>query len=302
MSLSAIYRPIFLPHPVTSILKPKNTQRNGQQSFIIRFLIFTVLEASFLLLGTWCLIHPIQLPTSFANSDTQIRDAKAITTAISVIWHALAGLAAKDIVMCIFSAEWAVQFYQTGTIQPNKTDAVSVITSGLLDQLKYGISKVSTARFRLSLAIILVLLGLGPFGASTMGINLLWIDTIQEIQIANVTLDFENFGLKSETLDRASRIAKSEMLDHLSVGYHTSSQDTLIPWPQPSFSNYQGVVKYMSDIIMYNYSCQWVNAQFLSIDKIPEIPSIKAFINGSIWLYEGQNSLWPCLFCSLGES
>lgn len=292
-------------HPAT--VEQMDLQKGAQQSFILRFIIFTLLEVSFLVLATWCLIHPIQLPISITN-DTLAQNSKAITTAVSVIWHALASLVAKDIVLNIFSAEWAVQYLRTGILQPRKTDAVSIITSGLIDQLRYGILEDSTARFRLSLATTMVLLGLGPLGAGTLGINSFWVDTIQEIQIANLTMDLSDVlpsaGLKNEALERADRLAKSQILDHLPVGYNIPSQNTLIPWPQPSFSKYQGTVKYMTDIITYNYSCNWIYPTSL---KIRNITSASVFgaeavatINGTEWVYAGIVELWRCVNCGPG--
>lgn len=301
MSLHTIYKPILSPHP--AIVGLKNPQRQNRQSFIIRFLTFTFLETSFLFLGAWCLTHPIQLPISIANG-ILIQDAKAITTAISVLWHALAGLVAKDIILQVFSAEWAALYCYMGTLQPNQTDAMSVITSGLLDQLKHAILQKSTPHFRLSLAITLVLLGLGPLGASTLGINLLWVDTIQEIQVANITIDYQDASF-SEALERAGRIAKSEMLDHLPIGYNISSQDTLIPWPHSSFSNHQGVIKYMSDIALYNYSCNWLYPTFLDIQNLtlgsgPEtITTVN--VQNTTWSGDGLGILWFCEDCGPGK-
>jgi hypothetical protein len=112
---------------------PESQQHNNHLRYgITRLLVFSFLEISFLSLAARCIAQPFPLPQISPNNPASLQNAKAVTTAISVIWHALAGLVVKQ----VFGAEWASLYQRTGMLEPGETDTVSTITSGFFDQLK----------------------------------------------------------------------------------------------------------------------------------------------------------------------
>ncbi|KAJ3574246.1 hypothetical protein NP233_g1902 [Leucocoprinus birnbaumii] len=192
-----------------------------------------------------------------------VRDIKAVSTAASVVWHALAVMVGTDIAKWIFSAEWAFHYRRLGSLEPGKIDKVSTITSGVLERISYSLSKDTTPGFRLSFVVTLLLLLLGPIGPGAMTVDFIWIDATIPFSVADLgvfeTMDTSNLRkIRSTTLQRAERFLTSEYLDHSVASYETLAARTLIPWPVDMTRNLPQSITYESDVATYKYDCRWV--------------------------------------------
>lgn len=114
------------------------------------------------------MIKPIPIHLS---SNVTLTETKGLFTIISVLWHALAATIAKDILLHVFSAEWIEQYCRTGDITFGRTDIVSRLTAGYIDQIKHFFSRRATIPFRLAFISGLLLVALNGLGPSAMTIN-----------------------------------------------------------------------------------------------------------------------------------
>jgi hypothetical protein len=82
---------------------------------------------------------------------------------------------------------------------------------------------------------------------------------------------------------RAMRILESEILDGITIGYRALAGNILIPWPGPTLEKYPDVVKYQSDVVSYNYSCQWTAHSVENLDEDSGTPNFIVSFNSSQW-------------------
>ncbi|KAF9440641.1 hypothetical protein P691DRAFT_781814 [Macrolepiota fuliginosa MF-IS2] len=220
---------------------PKHTTVAMRNTFLIRMGAFTIIESGFIVPGIFAMKNPIPI---YPPIDVTLPEAKSAFTTIFVIWHALAVFLAKDIVLHILTAEWIEQYRKSGNIVPGKTDVVSRMTSGIIDQTKHFGSRVATLSFRLCFACLLLFMLLHGIGPSAITVNLL--EHPHNIKIANLTVKRGNqFAWR-----RASLAVSLEQ-----VGLKGTYG--LIPWPSSELISAGKIIRYQTDIISYNFSCSW---------------------------------------------
>lgn len=128
-------------------------------SFLIRLIIFLLLEFGFIALASAALWKPIILHLSFT-----VTEVKGAFTAITILWHTIAIYIVKDILLNVFSAEWMEQHRLSPNLPLQELDSVSRLTTGFFDQTGHFASKRATGPFRLgfiSSFLLILLNGLG---------------------------------------------------------------------------------------------------------------------------------------------
>lgn len=60
-----------------------------------------------------------------------------------------------------------------------------------------------------------------------------------------------------QCIEKAAEIVNLELVEGGTYGYETQMEGMLIPWPAPNFEEGQRIIKYESDVVMYNYTCEW---------------------------------------------
>lgn len=236
-------------HPSDS--SPRTIPRH---SFLIRVIIFVLLESGFIALVSAALHKPIFLHGSFTNSEV-----KGAATVIAIVWHALAIYVVKDILLNIFSAEWTGQYDESRNLTLQELDIVSRLTTGLIDQAKHCISRRATLQFRLGFVSFLLLMLLNGLGPSAIGVDLVPFDYPTTTQVANLTLGAPGMSNDSLTFsNRAKAIVQLEVVDNAAtVGFHTAEPSILIPWPSSDLVSENMTMRYESDVIRFNFSCSW---------------------------------------------
>jgi hypothetical protein len=224
-----------------------------RHSFLIRFIIFVLLESSFFTLVSVALHRPIILDVSLTNSE-----AKGAVTVTAIVWHALAGYAVKDILLNIFSAEWMGQYDESKRFTLQDLDVVSRLTTGLIDQARHCMSTRATIPFCLSFLSFLLLMLLNGLGPSAIGIDLIYHDYQGITQVANLTY-LTNGEITTSTIeDRANTIVQLEVMQKVAtVGFSSTQSNILIPWPSSDSLSESISMRYESDVIRYNVSCSW---------------------------------------------
>ncbi|KAF7782890.1 hypothetical protein Agabi119p4_2266 [Agaricus bisporus var. burnettii] len=235
-----------------------------RHSFLIRFIIFVLLEFGFIALVFTTLWRPVILHLSFT-----ITEVKGTFTVIAILWHALAIFAVKDILLSIFSAECIEQYRKSQSLSPRELDRVSRLTTGFLDQTKHLASKRATHPFRLGFLSFLLLALLNGLGPSAISVDFVPYEFAQDIQVANLTItpSFDQFGSETLAFYRANIITQLEVVEKSkNYGFNTRRSDVLIPWPSDSVPE-NTTIKYHSDIIQYNFSCSWKEPSKSQDDK-----------------------------------
>jgi hypothetical protein len=225
-----------------------------RHSFLIRVIIFVLLEFSFIALVSAALHRPIILDLSFTNPEV-----KGAVTAIAIFWHALAVYVVKDILLNIFSAEWIEQYNGSQDLTLQELDIVSRLTTGFIDQAKHCISKRATHPFRLSFVSVLLLILLNGLGPSAIGVDHAPYSYPSIIQVANLTIGTAGTDpLSSAPIQRANTFIQLEVVENsTTLGFSTRQPNILIPWPSSDSMSENMTVRYQSDVIRYNFSCSW---------------------------------------------
>ncbi|KAF9441455.1 hypothetical protein P691DRAFT_791325 [Macrolepiota fuliginosa MF-IS2] len=232
-----------------------------------------VLEFGFLGLAYRCLVKPIPIYPPPSTSPTE---TKAIVTVLAVIWHTLAAFVVKDIILCVFGAECMEQYYRTGRLEPEKTDTVSRITTGLLVQISYFLTAQPTVEYRLAFVLALFLMVLGPLGPSVISPGSSPMTRSQEIRIANLTMTKTIMSFSQRPASsRASLIAQMELVEGKPFGYATGNNSgrLLVPWPEPGLQTRPEIYSYETDVVVYDYNCRWNN--FSVSYKVPTLPDFR---------------------------
>jgi hypothetical protein len=197
---------------------------------------------------------PLHLPSSVS-----LTEAKGAITIISVIWHALAIFAVRDILLHIFSTEWMEQFRRSGKLVLRETDIVSRMTTGYVDQITHFMSRKASLSFRLAFVASLLLLAVNGLGPSALTVNDVSLQYSTTIQVANLTLtsNLQNNGADLLAPDRASLITRLEQLENTIYGFRGEQNNFLVPWPPSDLISDNETLRYQSDVIFYNFSCSW---------------------------------------------
>jgi hypothetical protein len=232
-----------------------------RRSFLIRVIIFVLLELGFITLVSAALHRPIILHVSFTNTEI-----KGAVTAIAIFWHALAVYVVKDVQLKVFSGEWIEQYDGSQSLTFQELDVVSRLTTGFIDQVKHCISKRATHPFRLGFLSSILLILLNGLGPSAIGVDLVPFDYPCTIEVANLTIGagtdpWLNFIGTSKVAERANTVIQLEVVENsTTLGFNTTQPNILIPWPSSGSTSHNMTMRYQSDVIWHNFSCSWEKA------------------------------------------
>lgn len=229
--------------------------------FVLRIVLFILLESGFLALAGVCLSRPLLLLETL--SDFSFAELKGAFTVVFIIWQSLSVALVKGIVIEVFGSEWRVQASRSGTIIARETDKVSTLTAGYRDLINHFFS-TATGTFRLAFIVSLLLLGLGGLAPGSLGVSTVSVERRTIISVANLTVGDPDaggnfFGPTSLVVQRAAAITRTEQVENSTFKYATQP-NWIIPLPGANFtrgSNATGTVKYFTDLIHFDYSCLW---------------------------------------------
>ena len=215
-------------------------------NFRIRFFLFCLIEAGFIVLASVCLARPLPLTLGF--SDSKI---KGSFTIIFIVWHSLAVFAGGKIAIDAFSREWSVQ---SEHMVPGTTDRVSTIDSGLIDRTSHSVSKHASSTFRFAFLASLALMALGQLAPGTISITAIAVPVAVPVarQISQINNNVQQF-LTATT--RANLIVRLERLELTPFGFKLPA-NTLMSLPPPS-SQSNRTLEYNTDIVEFHHSCRW---------------------------------------------
>lgn len=226
-----------------------------------RYCLFLFMEAGFISLAWYCQKRPRQLP--YLNFEAMT--IKSGFTAIFTLWHTVAVASALTICADTFSREWAAR-------PDEKTDAVSTVTSGIVDRLYYSLRRRATKTFRIAFLAFLGLLVLRTIGSSTItlssGVHFERQLPIGLISTPSITSNSTNPNDAAFTtrLRQAGLIARLERLMGSPWGY-VPQPNWLIPLPTEDLKSATSVA-YQTDLVAFNHTCQWQAPTILSQSTI----------------------------------
>ncbi|KAF5362227.1 hypothetical protein D9756_002507 [Leucocoprinus leucothites] len=245
------------------------------------FITFFLLEAIFLALFWVCFAHPIPLPIV---GSPDLSTAKSALTAFFAVWHTVAISCGGTICLQSFSREWAAR--------QERTDIVSTITSGITDRFQYFIKPRATKTFQGALFIFLCLMVLRTTGTSTV----ITAASTRSASIAAVNLDAvpfrgSDFDAYNDTLEGGISNLQEltwfafvdiaiEQFSGLKVGYRVEP-NWVIPLPVRDFGSDATAVTYRTDLVHFQYSCQWRAPTFDNFSHV--------ILDGGIWSSRGTS-------------
>ncbi|KAJ3569581.1 hypothetical protein NP233_g4955 [Leucocoprinus birnbaumii] len=251
---------------------PRAPHDRHKRKIYIRGITFLLFEFIFLIFAYYILLHPIPLQNTpqdefvlLSSFTITLTELKAGITASAVVWHMVACFFVKDVIALICSAEFVAQYQRSGVLVPGKSDRVSTMTSGIIDNVVHCFGNSVSREFRLAFLTALVLMTVGPLGSGTVTIGNLPKIVKEPISIANVTVQLDPDGQAYDDVRReANAIVRLEGSGNTLFGYKMSSDsDTdsiLIPWPNVDVEDLpeEGHLVYDSDVVRFQYECSWV--------------------------------------------
>lgn len=226
-----------------------------------RLVVFTLMEALFAALTWVCFKAPLQLPFSIFDSPFASPKVKSAFTTLFTIWHTIAIAFASGICANTFSREWAA-------VPGSPTDAVSTVTATLWQQFLYFCGPRATNTYRAAFVASIVLLLMGSTAPSTITISSdpevedqIPLSIISHIDSLTVTTAVDSPELNNyfNRLERVQAIMKLEKIDRVLVGY-VPPDNWFVPLPYGDQPNAVRV-EYKTDLISFNYSCEWREPQ-----------------------------------------
>ena len=213
----------------------------------IRFFLFCLIEAGFIILASVCLARP--LPLTFGLSDSKVKGSFTITF---IVWHSLAVFAGGNITIDAFSREWSVQ---PEHLVPGTTDRVSTINSGVLDRTSHIVSKHASSTFRLAFLGSLILMALAHLAPGTINITAIAVPTA--VQVARQVSQIGNDNIQQflSSAIRANLIIRVEKIEFAPYGLKLPA-NTLMSLP-PSSNESNGTLEYITDIVEFHHNCRW---------------------------------------------
>ena len=213
----------------------------------IRFFLFCLIEAGFIILASVCLARP--LPLTFELSDSKIKGGFTI---IFIVWHSLAVFAGGNITTDAFSREWSVR---SEHLVPGTTDKVSTINSGVLDRTSHSLTKHASSTFRLAFLASLVLMALAHLAPGTISITAIAVPTA--VQVARQVSQIDNDNIQQFLISaiRANLIIRVERIEFAPYGLKLPA-NTLMSLP-PSSNESNGTLEYNTDIVEFHHNCRW---------------------------------------------
>lgn len=222
--------------------------------FTWRMGTFTILEVGFLAFAGYCSTNPIpvELPSFISSSQ-----AISATTVVVVTWRTLAIIPIKVIISSVFSAECFVQYRREGYLEPNRTDRVSLATSGLVDQISFFWSSQPTSEYWLAFMLTILVAFIGPLGPAVISLTESSVASQLGIRMTNMSVYVPDTNLPFFMSRRAKPLIELELLEGRVYGYDTVEEGVLIPWPESGLEQSQNITMYESDVAVYDYSCHW---------------------------------------------
>ncbi|KXN80598.1 hypothetical protein AN958_09745 [Leucoagaricus sp. SymC.cos] len=222
------------PSEKVKIHSAKEPSHDGHMStsrsrFLLRIGAFLLLEGGFVTLAACAMTYHITLPFS----STLLTEVKAVVNMLSIAWHATTVFMVKGIALHVFSAEWMEQVHRSRQIILDRTDIVSQITAGYIDQIYHFIYPTATRSFRLSFTSIILLLAVNWLGPGTITVDLVSFPRPTTISLANLTImgavveetgavGFNPLKTYSSAINRAKLATRLEVMESLCTVFNHS--------------------------------------------------------------------------------
>lgn len=207
---------------------------------------------------------------------------------IFILWQNLAGSVLSDVTLFAFSSEWWSQYTKTGQLTPGVTDRVSRATSGNDDKMRYFFTRHPSIMFRCAFITSVLLTVLGSTAPSSLAISKVTIAVnmtmkVGDLRLVTTSQSDDNDNNFNFLQDRADNFVELEHHEDSVVRYDMES-NWLMAWPDQTSidTSVVGNVEYPTDVIHYNYSCNW---------RVPEMGSNDD--GATTWNIEGHEwTLW----------
>ncbi|KAF9445113.1 hypothetical protein P691DRAFT_291406 [Macrolepiota fuliginosa MF-IS2] len=239
--------------------------RRTRVMLYLRFLIFVLIEVTFIGLAAICLTKPILLNTTLALMSSEVKGG---FTVLFIVWQGLATVAGGYILADAFSREWSVHLEQ---IVPGTTDRVSTITSGFLDRFLYFFTKRASGTFKLTFLASLSFMALTQLapGTITATTTLIYVPTRATVgSLVTNLIDIEFLEDLAVTTDRASLIIRLEQIERSPFGLDLPP-NRLVALPSVNLTDLSdGVLEYDSDVVDFHHDCHWEAPSFVNITGI----------------------------------
>jgi hypothetical protein len=231
---------------------------------------FLVLEAGFLGFAGVCL-RPgaVLLPVSFNQHDTEVKGA---FTVLFMLWQALALFLPCSAAMSIFSSEWHHIYNATATLEPGKTDKVSTLTSGSIDQFKHAcLSSTSSLSFRAAFLALCAAFAIRTAAPGAISVASFQVDqaisiTIGDLSVAQNTSSSAQYVMAS--------IVDLEQTTNSTYGYTTSPSNCAVGWPSLEYLQNGSSITYQSDAMCWSHKCRWEAPDIVKKDVSLQVPSM----------------------------
>ncbi|KDQ49569.1 hypothetical protein JAAARDRAFT_200730 [Jaapia argillacea MUCL 33604] len=246
-----------------------------------RVAAFLSLELLYLALAAYCLVKPIVIPSM---GNTRQKEVKGALTILSVAWQTLALFPVRDVVTFVFSGEWSHLVSSTGTLIVGKTDRVSTLTSGQVDRLRHSVDSKASRSYRIAYFSSLVFMGLAAIAPGVISIVNVLVPQSMSLSIGNMTITlgipFEFHHSTYDAIERAWLITRLEQVEKSRYGYE-NPKGWVVGWPPLGLpSNGSGAIEYLSDVVHYEFACQW------------EVPTLADELFGDAPIYIVNNINW----------
>ncbi|PWN47793.1 hypothetical protein IE53DRAFT_371158 [Violaceomyces palustris] len=208
---------------------------------------------------------------------------KGIVTSLGVLWQLLALWPIQEVVNEAFSAEWSFVFRRRGTLVGAKVDRVSTMTSGQWDRLLHAFSpkakNFASSTFKVALVISWIAMLLSAIAPGAISIYTVQVPSNSTISIGSIRDGSNSRGINVE--GRAAAIARIETVEGSLFGYHMSPGMTF-GWTNTIKGNesLSAFYEYESDIVNFNYTCQWLAPSLRVLNSTESSPSV---VETGIW-------------------
>lgn len=230
-----------------------------QRRRYIAFASFLVLELAYIAFSAVSL-RGIPLPELLVAHQTE---AKGGFTVVFIVWQSLATFPAANIVYHAFCDEWFYQLEHTREIIPGVTDSVSTLTATVVDRANHFRARAASTAFKIAFIASLILLALSSLAPGVIHVVLASIPQSGFLPIGNMTIiSMEADGIygavMSFAIQRAWLITLLEQVEQSRFGY-SMQPNTIVGWPSLDLMNTSGLYQYHTDVVRYNFSCEWVS-------------------------------------------
>lgn len=261
---------------------PTKSNRPTVYKLLRRLLGFILLEIAFLALVLSCTRSPILVKIPLSSAEV-----KGGFTVLFIVWHTVAIFLLSDATSFAFSSEWSRQYAKTGCLVPGITDRVSRLTSGNDDKTRYFLTRHPSATFRCAFATFLISAALNSFAPGSLSVSKVKVAVSMPMRVADLRLvtssqSDDNDNNLNFLQDRANTLVELEHHQDSLFKYDMEA-NWLMAWPDETSidPSVVGNVEYPTDVIHFNYSCDW---------RVPEMDSDS---DATTWNVDGhQWELW----------